>query len=163
MKNKIENMSKSMKIGIGAVILVIIIALIARGAMHKKAAPLEVAPAPVVEQPATQKINRTYAPKPAPVVTPVDTRGYAELILAYKDHMLQFGASCQVRVSDQNYKIGSEMLLDNRNEVPVTVKIGSNIYTLSAYGHQVITLNAEGKFMVDCNDHQNVATVSVQK
>ncbi len=162
MKNKMENMSKNTKIAIGAVILVIILALIVRGAMHKKVTPVEVTPVPVVEQPVVSKPTKWVAPKPAPVVS-MDTRGYAELINAYKDHMLQFGASCQVRASDQNYKIGSEVLLDNRNDVPVTVKIGSNTYTLPAYGHQVITLSTEGKFMVDCNDHQNVATVSVQK
>jgi hypothetical protein len=162
MKNKIEKMSKNMKIAVGAIILVIIAALIVRGVMHKKAAPAPVAPAPVVETPVAPKSTKWVAPKPAPAPV-VDTRGYAELILAYKDHMLQFGDSCQVRVSDQNYKIGSEMLLDNRNSVPVTIKIGINSYALAAYGHQVITLGSEGKFMVDCNDHQNVATVSVQK
>jgi hypothetical protein len=162
MKNKIEKMPKNTKIAIGVIILVIIIALITRGAMHKKAAPVEVAPTPVVEQPVAPKPVKWVAPKPAPVV-PADNRGYAELIAAYKDHMLQFGASCQVRVSDQNYKIGSEMLLDNRNDVPVTIKLGTETYALSAYGHQVITLGTEGKFMVNCNDHQNVATVSVQK
>jgi hypothetical protein len=163
MKNKIENMSKNMKIAIGAIILVIILALIVRGVMHKKAAPEAVVSTPVVEQPVAPKPAKWVAPKPAPTPVVVDTRGYAELIVAYKDRMLQFSDACQVRVSDQNYKIGSEMLLDNRNSVPVTIKLGSNSYTLPAYGHQVVTLGAEGKFMVDCNDHQNVATVSVQK
>lgn len=163
MKNKIENMSKNMKIAIGAIILVIIVALIVRGVMHKKAAPEVLAPAPVAEQPVAPKPAKWVAPKPSPTPVVVDTRGYAELIVAYKDRILQFGDACQVRVSDQNYKIGSEMLLDNRTSVPVTIKIGSSSYALVAYGHQVITLSAEGKFMVDCNDHQNVATVSVQK
>jgi hypothetical protein len=157
-----KNMSKNTKLSIGAIIIVIIGALIFRYGGHKK--PVEVAPEPipVVEQPAAAKL-RPRRVSPEAVVPPADNRGYAELIASYKDHMVQFGDSCQVRVSDQVYKLGSEMLLDNRNNTPLTIKIGSNSYDLGAYGHQVITLGSEGKFMIDCGVNQNVATLTVQK
>ena len=157
-----KNMSKNTKLSIGAIIIVIIGALIFRYAGDKK--PVEVAPEPiaVVEQPAATKL-KSYKPKTETVVVPVDTRSYAELIYAYKDRMVQFGDSCQVRASDQVYKVDSEMLLDNRNNMPLTIKIGSNSYDLASYGHKVITLNSEGKFMVDCGVNQNVATITVQK
>jgi hypothetical protein len=164
MKNKIEKMSKNTKIGIGAVIIVVIAAFLARGAMNKKAAPVEVVPEPVVEmpvvKPVAKKTSSTKVTTPAPAV---DTRGYAELMIAYKNRTLQFGAACQVVTSMQAYKLGSEMLLDNRNSTPVAVKIGSMTYNLAGYGHQVITLGTEGTFVVDCNEYRNVATISVQK
>lgn len=163
MKDKIQNMSKSMKIAIGAVILVVAIALVIKGNMNKKEAP---APLPVPEEtqeqvvaPSPTKPTSSKPSKPAEV----DSRSYTQLIGVYKDRLVQFGSSCQVLKSNQVFKLGSEVLLDNRNSVPVSIKMGDNTYNLSAYGYQVVGLNTEGKFMVDCNAHQNVATISVQK
>lgn len=155
-------MSKNIKVAIGAVILVVIIALIARGNMDKKATPLEVAPAPVIEAPVASKSTKWVAPKPAPVPA-MDTRSYTELVSIYKDRIVQFGDFCQVRISEQVYKVGSEVFLDNRNNTSLTIKIGLNTYDLGAYGYKVVTLDTEGKFMIDCGVNQNVAILTVQK
>lgn len=162
MKNKIQNMPKNMKIAIGAVILVVAIALVIKGNMDKKEAPA-ILPAPeeTQEQVLTPKPSTTTS-KPS-TTTYTDNRSYTELIAAYKNALVQFGTSCQVLKSNQVFKVGTEVLLDNRNSVPVTLKIGSSVHTLGAYGYKVISLSSEGTFMVDCNDHQNVATISVQK
>ena len=158
-----ENMSKNTKIALGAIVLVIIVAIIVRYGLGKKVVPETVIPEPIAEE------TTTVAPRPRgtkAVVTPepiVDTRSYAELILAYKDRTIQFGKDCQVRASDQVYKLGGEVLLDNRNDFPVLITFGGISYNLGGYGHQVVTLNSEGKFMVECNANKNVVTVTVQK
>lgn len=156
-----KNMSKNTKMALGAIVIVIIGALIVRYG-GKKPALVAPEPIPVVEQPAAAKL-RPRRVSPEAVVPPADTRSYAELISAYQNRMVQFGSACQVRVSDQVYKVGSEILLDNRNDMPLTIKIGSESYNLGGYGHKVVTLGAEGKFMIDCGANQNVATITVQK
>lgn len=156
-------MSKNTKLALGAIIIVIIAALIYRYGGHKKSVEVMPEPVPVVEQsaPSVPKKSKT---KSEVVVMPVaDTRSYAQLIADYKNRMVQFGDACQVRMSDQVYKLGGEMLLDNRNNMVVTVTIGADNYELGAYGHKVITLNTEGKFMIDCGANKNVATLTVQK
>lgn len=163
MKNKIQNMPKNVKIAIGAVILVVAIALVVKGGMGKKEAPA-VLPVPeeTQEQVVAPKPTKPSSSKPS-TTTYTDNRSYTELIGAYKNTLVQFGTSCQVLKSNQVFKVGTEVLLDNRNSVPVTLKIGSSVHNLGAYGYKVISLASEGTFMVDCNDHQNVATITVQK
>lgn len=158
-----KNMSKNTKIALGAIVIVIIGALIFRYSRHKKAPEMVPEVTPVTEQVTAPVTTRSSKPKTVPSTVSVDNRGYAELIIAYKDRMVQFGDLCQVRLSDQVYKVGSEILLDNRNNMPLTIKLGSESYDLGAYGHQIITLGTEGKFMIDCGVNQNVATLTVQK
>jgi hypothetical protein len=160
MKKSMEKMSKNTKIALGAIILVIIVALIVRGSLHKKNNSVTPTPEPVIEQPKAP-VSKGIKPKVENPV-PVDTRGYTELVEAYKNKMLQFGDSCQVHTSNQVYKIGSEILLDNRNNMSLDIKIGNNSYALGAYGYKVVALNTEGKLMVNCNGHTNVATLTVQ-
>lgn len=145
---------------IGAVIVVIILGLLVGGMGKKKEAPALVTSAP--EEIVLTPTPATPTKKPA-APAPVEKRSYTELIALYKGKTVQFGAACQVLTSTQVYKVGSEILLDNRNSVPVAIKLGANVYNLGAYGYKVVSLNTVGNFMVDCNDHQNVATVSVQK
>jgi hypothetical protein len=165
MNKIIAVLKNNLKFIIGGVALAAV-AGFSTGQLSKK----DVAPAPInpiVEIPevvAAPKVTKSKNNKPAsttPVV--VDARGYTELILAYQGKTLQFGSMCQVRTHDQAYKLGSEILLDNRNVSPVSIKIGQDVYGLDSYGHKVISLNTSGVFMVDCNDSQNVATLSVQK
>jgi hypothetical protein len=167
MKNIIENMSKNTKLSIGAIVLVIIIALIVRFGGHKKDTVTELIPeVPNVEEQMTGTTSKNRVSKSEVVdtaVEPADTRSYSELIVAFKGQTLQFGKSCQVLMSDQVYKLGAHMLIDNRNDVPVSINIGPSTYELGSYGYKVISLNNEGKFMVSCGDYKNVATVTVQQ
>ncbi len=156
-------MSKNTKLAIGAIIIVIIAALLYRYGGHKKSAEVIPEPIPVVGQSITS-VRKSFKAKPEVVIAPTaDTRSYAQLIADYQNRIVQFGDACQVRMSDQVYKLGGEMLLDNRNNMAVTVTIGPDNYELGAYGHKVITLNTEGKFMIDCGANKNVATLTVQK
>ena len=159
-------MSKNTKISIGAIVLVVIVALIVRFGGHKKDTVTELTPdVPSIEEQMTAGAPKYKASKPEVVdivSETADTRNYSELIVAFKGQTLQFGKSCQVLMNDQVYKLGAQMLLDNRNDNPVSVNIGPNTYELGSYGYKVVTLNTEGKFMVTCGDYKNVATVTVQ-
>ncbi|MBP6857991.1 MAG: hypothetical protein KBC11_02235 [Candidatus Pacebacteria bacterium] len=166
MKNFIDKIPKNYRLALGAVSVLVIVALVVRGAPKSDVVSTEL-PIETPQEELTMK--KTYKKADLTVdqtaTTPeiVDTRSYAELILAFQGKTLQFGNACSVRMSDQVYKVGSQILLDNRNDTPVSIKIGSETYELSVYGHKVISLNTEGKFMVDCSEYQNVATVTVQQ
>lgn len=163
MKNKVMDMPKSTKLALGIVVVVVLVALIVKGAIHKKAPITEVPPVPQEEvvsapKPPRKTTTVTKTPEPSP-----EMRAYTELILSYKNRTLQFGPSCQVTTSAQVYKVGSELLLDNRTEVPVSISVGLSVITLPSYGYAIMSLPGEGVFMVGCNDHKNVATITVQK
>ena len=159
-KDLIKSVPKNTRVALGAVALVIIVALLVQGSLRKKTAPSELPLQPIEEQ-QTTTAKSTKANVKTPTV--VDNRAYGELVITYKDRMLQFGNSCQVHMNNQVYKVGSTILLDNRNSVPLSINIGSSNYYLGAYGYKVVTLSSIGNFTVDCNDHRNVATVTVQK
>lgn len=160
MKNIIEKMSKNTKIGLGLVVLVIIVALLVQYGIPKKPSPIDELK-PIADEVVSTSITNPRSNTTSSVRS--DTRTYSELILAYKDRTLQFNTMCQVHMSKQVYKVGSEVLLDNRSGVPAAIKIGPSIYNISAYSYKVVTLSSIGEFMIDCNDRENVATVTVQK
>jgi hypothetical protein len=126
----------------------------------------DVALVPIEESPIEEVV---VAPKPIRKVpkvstpTKLDSRTYSDLILAFKDSTLQFNSTCQVRMSTQVYKLGSEILLDNRSSFPMDIRIGTETFKLGSYGYKTIFLNNPGQFLVDCNNQQNVATINVQK
>lgn len=152
-----ENLKAVLGIGLVA------IAGISVGNLSKKdVAQVENKP---IEEIITETPSSVSKPKttPSKVVLPTDNRTYTELVAAYKGKMLQFGASCQVLISNQVFKLGSDILLDNRNSSPVAIKIGSSSYQLGSYGYKVVSLDTTGKFMVDCGSQQNVAILTVER
>ncbi len=154
--------NKNLKIALGLIILVVIAGFLVSGLSKKKAAPTEANP--VEEQP--QEVVKTPGKKPLPsgTTSPVDTRTYTQLLEAYKDRLVQFNSDCHVsKIARQVFKVGSEILLDNRSSEPATISVGATNYTLSAYGYRVISLSKVGTFTLDCNAGRNVATLTVQE
>ena len=167
MKNAIQQMSRNTKLAIGAVVCVVVVALLVRASLNnKKSVVMEPLPEVFTEQSNTDPVKkpmRRSSTTASVVEASTDSRSYTDLIVAYQGRTTQFGPSCQVRLSDQVYKVGTELLLDNRINIPVTINVAGESYELVSYGYKVITLKNEGKFMVDCNENYNVATITVQK
>lgn len=88
---------------------------------------------------------------------------YANLMLKYKDRMVQFNTECAVVSNKVGFKQGTDILLDNRDNTPVKIVIGSRTFNLPGYGYKVIDLPSVGSFQLDCNKRLNVVTVTVQK
>ncbi len=155
-------LKKNLKVVLG--IAIVAIAGVAVGTLSKKdvapVVPLEEAPKEEVVAAPTKVVTKKPSSS-SPVV--VDNRSYTELINAYKGKTLQFGATCQVLKSTQVYKLGTDILLDNRTSSPVVIKIGGASYNLGAYGYKVVDLPNLGEFAIDCGSQQNVATITVQK
>ena len=89
---------------------------------------------------------------------------YADLVLKYEDRTLQFNESCQAsKESTVGFKQGTDVLLDNRSDSSAKIVIGSRTFNLKAYGYKVIDLGSVGTYKIDCNENQNVLTLTVQK
>jgi hypothetical protein len=88
---------------------------------------------------------------------------YANLMLKYKGRMVQFNTECAVVTNKVGFKQGTDILLDNRDNTPVKIVIGSRTFNLPGYGYKVIDLPTIGSFQLDCNKRLNVVTVTVQK
>lgn len=159
-------MPQNYKLAIGAVIVIVAGILLLKSPQKKDGLdeiPLDISQSEQVVTSAPKRTKTKQADVSTDVSSQVDTRSYAELILAFQGRTLQFGNNCVVRMSDQVYKIGSEIFLDNRTNKNVSIKIGSEVYELPSYGYKLARLNTEGQFRVDCGDYKNVATVTVQK
>jgi hypothetical protein len=168
----IQTKSKSgtyLTIGIVVVVLIVVGLLLS----HKKSTTDDmVTPAPVdttvpdTTTPVTSPKSTTTGPGIDPEREGISTSNagvYANLMLKYKDHMVQFNKQCQVVTVVQGWKQGTDILLDNRAAISAKIVIGSRTFVLPGYGYKVIDLPTVGKFVIDCNARQNVTTITVQK
>lgn len=164
MKKFFQKIPKNIKILILAVLAVAVVAFIVRAVGHKRA-PKEMPIAPVV--------SIDQAPAPMPVQKRIRRRGgvaqtisigdYTALVAQYTSRRVQFGTSCQATPMAATYKVGTQIMLDNRSDTAAAIVFGGKTYNLGAYGYQIATLDTEGSFLVDCGASQNTATIIVQK
>lgn len=159
----IQAIPKNIKILIIAVLSIIVLVGIVKLVNHKKPEPVQEAPVAdvqPVEAPAPV-VKKAYK-APAPIV--VDNMTYEQALAKYKDHILQFNASCQTGViSSAAIKVGSKLMLDNRSATPAKIVLDGVTYNIGAYGWDIATMNKVGTFTPSCNAQQNVHTIVVEK
>jgi hypothetical protein len=87
-------------------------------------------------------------------------------LITYKDRRIQFDASCQATPNTVTYKDNTGIMLDNRTDKALSIKVGTT-YTVAAYGFKIVYLpdvyRQSKTLLVDCGKQQNVATVLVQE
>jgi hypothetical protein len=90
---------------------------------------------------------------------------YDKALLKYKDARIQFDRYCGAIPDKMTFKVGSEIMLDNRAGVSRIIKIGTP-YTIKPWGFKIVKLTGTKlptTYMIDCDGQQNVSTVTVQK
>ncbi|MEK7228289.1 MAG: hypothetical protein AAB681_02965 [Patescibacteria group bacterium] len=132
--------------------------LIVRGAL-KPAVTEE----PINETPIEEVVSTSPSPKGDTAPAPVYQLPYTEAVAKYKGSRIQFDQSCQAIPSNQTFKVGTSVMIDNRSPKTTTISFGSSAYLIEAYGYTVVSLTKEGLFTVNCNEQRNVLTLSVQK
>lgn len=166
----IQTKSKSGSYVVVAIIVILIILILT---MSKKDKDVMQEETPVVnnmEQPVVNTPTPTGSTTTGTGIDPqregISTSNagvYANLMLKYKDRMVQFNKECAVVSNKVGFKQGTDILLDNRDNTPVKIVIGSRTFYLPGYGYKVIDLPTVGSFQLDCNSRLNVVTVTVQK
>lgn len=160
----VDTLKNNWKVSVGVILAVIVLGLLVNGMTKKEPAPIDTTPIEEVpvETPVVKPVRRSTPTASVPTVT--DTRTYTEMVVAYKDRTIQFNAQCQVPpLTQRGFKVGTDVMLDNRSSETKTITLGGVTHTLNGYGWKVVSLNTAGTFMVDCNDSQNVTTITVQK
>lgn len=92
---------------------------------------------------------------------------YQQALVKYADRRLQFNDACQASAPNVvTYKDNSGIMLDNRSNVTRTIKVGTT-YTIKPWGFRIImlpnTTTRVSTYFVDCDNHQNVASIEVQE
>jgi hypothetical protein len=94
------------------------------------------------------------------------TPSYQQALITYKDRRIQFNDMCQATPNKVTYKDNTGLMLDNRSNKDLVIKVGSS-YTVPAYGFKIITLpdtyKSSSTFLIDCGKQQNVATLLIQE
>jgi hypothetical protein len=162
-----------MYVGIG--VLVVLAIVIGLSMSNKNKKTIDNNPMPLENTVLPTNTNNTKEPTTPPVSnikTNPEREGlsvgsgagtYANLMIKYKGRMIQFNKECAVITNKQGFKQGTDILLDNRDNTPVKIVIGSRTFNLPGYGYKVIDLPTIGSFQLDCNKRLNVVTVTVQK
>ncbi len=89
------------------------------------------------------------------------------LSLTYSDALNLFGGyrfqftGCNGAPGTLNVTKGSTFLLDNRDDVAHTIKVGTQSYSLGAYGFRIATATTKGENQITC-DGKGAAVVNVQ-
>lgn len=123
----------------------------------------EIPQEPLSKNPIEEVVTSTPVTKTNNLPAPVYQLPYTEAVAKYKGSRIQFNQSCQAVPSNQTFKMGTSIMLDNRSPKPATISIGPSMYLVESYGYQIVTLSKEGLFTANCNDQRNVLTISVQK
>ena len=114
--------------------------------------------------PSSSSVAKAPAKKSAaPVPTP--SKPYGDLVKEYEGRRIQFDSRCQVVPNNATYKNGSSVMLDNRSNNPVTVKVGNTSYSLMGYGYQVINLSSTSlpkELTVSCGSAGDVGKILLQ-
>lgn len=100
-----------------------------------------------------------------PVPTITSTLSYSQLVAQYGANRIQFNQSCQAVPSSVVFKNGTSVLLDNRSNQARTISVNGRLYSLVAYGYQVITLSSStlpATLTLSCNSNVNVGTINLQ-
>ena len=90
---------------------------------------------------------------------------YAQALIKYKGTLIQFDATCQVIPNNVTYKNNTFVMIDNCEIIDGTVKIDL-VYNIKSYSFKIIKLSSDTlpmKWLVDCDQSQNVATVSIEE
>lgn len=163
MQTVLDTLKNNWKVTVGVILAVIVIAFSVNALVKKEPVPVDTTPIEEVpvETPVAPARRRTTTTPVVPTVA--DSRAYTDVVVEYRGRTIQFGNQCQAAPSRQVFKVGTEILLDNRNATAVKIMIGSTSHDLAGYGFKAIRLSNEGTFMIDCNQQLNVATLIVQQ
>ena len=156
MKNKLN---KILYLSIGILIVVIIFVFLS---INKNVIPVQ-----DVGQNIDQTIVSTEDTSAGSINTDKSTSSmsYAQALAKYKDTLIQFDETCQVIPSNVTYKNNTFIMIDNRVPIDRTVKIDS-VYNIKSYSFKIIKLSSNTlpmKWLIDCDQSQNVATVSIEE
>ena len=88
------------------------------------------------------------------------TLTYGAAIATYS-YRFQF-ANCQILPQAQNVKVGSIVMLDNRDNANRTLGFGSFKYSFGPYGYQIFKTGVPGEYPVTC-DGVNRGKLTVYK
>ncbi len=90
---------------------------------------------------------------------------YQAALVKYATTRIQFDTECRATPNQNTFKVGTELMLDNRAPVSRKIKAGS-VYTIPAYGFKIVKLTGTtlpSTWLIDCGASQNVATILIQK
>ena len=97
--------------------------------------------------------------------SPAPLKPYGDLVKEYEGRRIQFDQRCQAVPNGVTYKNGTNIMLDNRSNSPVTVKIGNASYSLPGYGYQIVNLfspSLPNEITVSCGSAGNVGKILLQ-
>lgn len=156
-------LKENKKVVIGVIALVIIAGFSVNALMKKEKVPVDTTPIEEVATETPDAVVKKPVSKPVPVQV-TDNRTYTEVSAAYKGKTVQFNSECRVPLFPQTvFKVGTDVLFDNRGPKSAQVKFAGATFDLPGYGFKVVSLDRTGTFTIDCNAQQNVSTLTVQK
>lgn len=100
-------------------------------------------------------------------IAPV-TMSYQDALSSYATSRIQFDTACQATPNAATWKVGTNIMLDNRAPEARIIHLGSlGDFSVKGYGFKIVTLSLTGlatnAIAVDCGANQSVAIITVQQ
>lgn len=110
----------------------------------------------VDETPEEELAPAPTPPAPSPTPAPAARLTYDQALQTYgsggNNYRYQFAPNCQPVPSSLTFKRGSRFMLDNRDEVAHTFKIGNQTIRLNKFAFAVVTARQTGDLDIKCDD-----------
>ncbi len=152
----------------GAIFIVVVIAaLIGRGAQTKKATEQAIDTGmPEGCKPGFLFSETTGKPCPkdetaTPIAETAKPSAYEDAIRSYGGKLVFFGEGCKALPTAQSQKVGTRILIANNSAKQITVEVPGRTQALDSYRYFTYPLSVAGEVSVKCNGAP-VATISVK-
>lgn len=129
----------------------------------------EVSPSPASYATPTPKTSQPKNVNPAG--TTESSMTYSETLNTYSDRRIQFDEFCHGRPGQMVLKKGTKIMLDNRSDLQLILKMDKDSYVMPAYGWRIVTLPVSAAKLpydlgIDCSSSrsatENGAVINIQ-
>ncbi len=147
--------NKNLLIALGAIIVVIVLAVMLPRMTNAPKAPVEEETTLVEAENETMTQPRTNA-------YPSGEAAYLAAIDANKGKTITFSGACVPDPKMTTVKAGEHALLVNATDEPHTFTVGTDSYTVGERHYKTLRIKTAGTYSISCDEQKDLASVTVE-
>ena len=147
--------NKNLLIALGAIIIVVVLALMLPRMTSAPVAPVEEETALVEAESETADLSGTSS-------YPAGEAAYLAAIEANAGKIITFSGACVPDPKTTTVKMGEHALLVNATDEPHTFTVGTEAYTVGERHYKTLRIKTAGTYSLSCDEQKDLASVVIE-